>query len=110
MVTKKLRVKKSEAEELNMAKIAQGLGAKIVNIPEMSKEESADYIPVGSLVMVPEADKPSIYYFGSRMLEREQKSLDQVVGYRVLGQDEEPEFRKQLGYKSAIVVRYYGNK
>lgn len=100
----------AENKKVDIAAVAKGLGAKIVNIPEISKEESAKYEQVGSPVMVPSADKMGIYYFGSRMLESQQKSLDQIVGYRVLGQDEEPEFRKQLGYKSAIVICYYGNK
>ena len=95
---------------VDIVKIAAGLGGRVINIPEISKEEAKKYQPLGSPVMVSSADRMDIYYFGSRMLEGQQKSLDQVVGYRVLDQDEELEFREQLGHRSAIVVRYYGNK
>ena len=38
------------------------------------------------------------------------KSIDDVVGYRILDIDEEIEFREQCGNKYATVVRYYAKK
>ena len=60
--------------------------------------------------MMPEADRLYVCFFGSRMLSIYEKSLDDVVGYRVLNADEEPEFRKDCGNKYATVVRYYTKK
>ncbi|MDO8511108.1 MAG: hypothetical protein Q7S55_02995 [Nanoarchaeota archaeon] len=96
--------------KLGIAEIAAGLGAKIVNIPEISKEDSTKYEPVGSPVMVPEADKLYIYYFGSRMLSMYKKSIDDVIGYRVLDADEELQFRQDCGNKYPAVVQYYWKK
>jgi len=94
----------------NIAKIAAGLGAKIVTLPEISKEKSVKYEPVGSPVMIPEADKLFIYAFGSRMLRMYGKSIDDAVGYRVLDADEELQFRRDCGNQYSTVVQYYGKK
>lgn len=112
---KKITVIGAEMEKIDMAKIAERLGAKIANIPEISAEEAAQYEPLGSPVMVPDADRPNIYYFGSHMLQTSQKSLDDVVGYRVLDADEEKEFRQQCAEKDPSylyrpLVRYYIKK
>lgn len=95
---------------MDYAKIANGLGAKIVNLPEISKEESAKYEQAGSPVMLPTADKLYVYHNGTRMLDHYGMSLDDVVGYRVLDTDEEPEFRKDCGNEYATVVCFYTMK
>ena len=51
-----------------------------------------------------------INYYGSKMLHQQGLSIDDVVGYRILDLDEEPEFRKQRENKYATVVRYYTKK
>ena len=96
--------------KLSIAEIAGGLGAKIVNIPEISREEAEKYEPVGSPVMIPEADKLYVCHFGSRMLRTYGKSLEEVVGYRVLDADEELQFRRDCGNQYPTVVQYYGQK
>ncbi|MDP3990531.1 MAG: hypothetical protein Q8Q01_04995 [archaeon] len=40
----------------------------------------------------------------------QEKSLDDVVGYRVLDPDEEVEFREEIGKNDFTVVRYYVNR
>ena len=114
MTYRKIRVRGKTEPKVDAAMVAEGLGAKIVDISEISREDSEGYQQVGSPVMVPEADKLYIYHFGSRMLQAYQKSLDDVVGYRILDADEEPEFRKQYGNKYGNkygnVVRYYAKK
>src|SRR3989344_5646052 len=110
MVSRKIKVRGNTLPKVAYAKVAEGLGAKIVNIPEISKEDSEQYQPLGSPVMIPEADKLYVYSFGSRMLSAYGKSLDEVVGYRVLDIDEESEFRKQCKNEYATVIRYYAKK
>lgn len=83
---------------------------KIIDILQLTKEECGNkkYVSLGSPVMISEpVDKLNIYYFGSRMLRQFGKSLDDVVGYRILDPEEEPEFRKECGKFSLIVVKYY---
>lgn len=99
--------------EVSSEKVASGLRARVINIPELSKEESEKYQPIGSPVGMPTADKLYVYHFGSRMLSNyygKTISLDDVVGYRVLDQNEEVEFREEIGGKDATVVRYYVNR
>ena len=101
--------------EVSPKNIASGLGARVINIPEISKEEAEKYQSIGSPVGIPSAhaDKLSIYNFGSRMLNDyygQEKSLDDVVGYRVLDSDEEVEFREEIGNKDYVIVRYYVNR
>ena len=110
MANKKIKVRKNTRGKVDPAIVAQGLGAKIVDIPEISREEAAQYESVGSPVMVPQADKLYIYHFGSRMLSAYKRSLDEVVGYRLLDANEEVEFRKQCKNEYATVVRYYTKK
>ena len=114
---KKIKVIGAEMKKVDLAKIAERLGAKIVNIPEISAEEAAQYEPIGSPVMMPDADRLNIYHFGSRMLQAYKKSLDDVVGYRVLAADEETEFRQRCAeerndshYLHQPMVRYYSKK
>lgn len=99
--------------EVSVDKIVSVLGARVINIPEISKEEAEKYQPIGSPVGIPNADKLWVYYFGSRMLSDyygKTISLDDVVGYRVLDHNEEVEFREEIGDKYAAVVRYYVKK
>lgn len=110
MTYRRIKVRKSTTPKVDLSRVADGLGAKIITLPEISKEEAAKYEPVGSPVMVPEADKLYIYSIGSRMLSAYGKSLDDVVGYRILNVDEEQEFRKDCGNEYATVVRYYAKK
>ena len=110
MAIKKVKVRESTPPKVSVATVAAGLGTKVVEIQEISKEEAAQYEPIGSPVMMPEADKLYVCYFGSRMLRMYERSLDDVVGYRVLDMDEEPEFRKDCENQYAIAVRYYAQK
>ncbi len=101
--------------EIAHKKIASGLGAKVITLSELTKEESTSYVPLGSPVAIPSGqifsnEKPAIYYFGSQMLAQHGKSLEDVVGYRILNLDEEVEFRKENGNLSGVVVCYYGKK
>jgi len=108
--------------KVDHAIVAEGLGAEIVDILELSKQESEKYVVLGLPTVIPELN-PAIpfqaaastflgvvYYHGSKMLQQNGKSIDDVVGYRILGIDEEPEFREQCGNKYATVVRYYAKK
>lgn len=110
MVNRKIKVRGNTLPKVDLAQVAQGLGAKIVDIPELSKEESSMYEQVGSPVMMPEADKLYVCAFGSRMLGAYGKSLDDVVGYRVLDADEELEFRQDCRNQYPTVVQYYEKK
>ena len=110
MANKKIKVREKTEPKVDYATVARGLGAKIVDIPEISREESEKYEPVGSPVMVPQADKLYIFSIGSRMLGAYGRSLDEAVGYRVLDADEELEFRKDCGNEYATIVRYYAKK
>ena len=100
---------------IDRAKIARGLGATAITLLELTREESTQYNILGSPVMIPDGqdylgDKAGIYYFGSQMLARHGKSLEDVMGYRILGVDEEGEFRRECGDVSAMIVCYYGMK
>ncbi len=110
MADKKIKVLGKTLRKVDHAIIAEGLGAKIVNIPEISKEEAEQYQQLGLTLMVSDADPFSIYYLGSRHLDRQDLSIDDVVGYRILDANEEPEFRQQLKNEYATLVRYYGKK
>ncbi len=111
-MAKRIKIIGETMKKVDPKLVAHGLGAKVVNISELTKEECKDekYIPLGSPVMIPAADKLYIYHFGSRMLNQHGMSLDDVVGYRILEQDEELEFRRECGNEYATVVRYYGKK
>jgi len=82
---------------------------KIIKIPIITKKEAEQYEPLGSPVMMPLADELNVYYFGSRMLRDYGRSLDDVIGYRILGLDEETEFRQECSCFGQV-VRYYGAK
>ena len=110
MVSRKIKVRGSTLRKVDHAIVAEVLGAKIVTIPEISREEAEGYEQVGSPVMVPQADKLYIFSIGSRMLSAYGKSLDEVVGYRILDQVEEPEFRRDCGDEYATVICYYMKK
>lgn len=110
MTMGKIKLRKSTTPKVDVKKVAEGLGATIVNIPELSKKESAKYEPVGSPVMVSAPDQLYIYALGSRMLAAYETSLDDIVGYRILDADEELEFRKNCGNQYPTVVQYYGKK
>lgn len=116
-MAKKIEVTGKTLRKVDFRLVAQRLGAKIVNIPELTREECATetYVPLGSPVMMAIADKLEIYHFGSRMLSNYGLSLDDAVGYRVLDADEELEFREECGKNDLRngmmpVVRYYGRK
>ncbi|MEK6863412.1 MAG: hypothetical protein AABW53_01820 [Nanoarchaeota archaeon] len=118
-MAKKIKVTGKTLRKVDFRLVAQRLGAKIVNVPQLTKEEAenGEYVPLGSPVMMSAADKLSIYHLDSSMLQSLGKSLDEVVGYRVLDADEEKEFRQQCaeekndpGYLHMPVVRYYGRK
>ena len=110
MANKIIKLRRSTAGEVDMTKVAQGLGTKIVEIPEISKTEAEKYELLGSPVMMPEADELFVCSFDSRMLSMYGKFIDDVVGYRVLDPDEEPEFRKQCKEEYTTVVCYYAKK
>ncbi len=100
---------------MDRSKIASGLGAKVITLSELTKEESTSYVPLGSPVAIRSepifsSEKPAIYYFGSQMLAQHGKSLEDAVGYRILDLDEEIEFRRENGDRSGVVVCYYGKK
>ncbi len=102
-------------KKIDTAKVASGLGAKAISLLELTREESGQYELLGSPVMIPDGehyigDKPTIYYYGAQMLTQYGKSLEDVVGYRILDVDEEIEFREKCGNMSALVVGYYSRK
>jgi len=123
MVNKKIKVLGNTLPKVDHAIVAEGLGAE--NYPflrELTKEEAEKYEIVGLPVVIPELN-PAIppqaaastflgfvKYKGSNMLQQNGKSIEDVVGYRILGIDEELEFRDQCGNKYATVVRYYAKK
>jgi len=99
-------------KKIDTAKVASGLGAKAISLLELTREESEQYELLGSPVMIPDGqhylgDRSAIYHFGSQMLAQCDKSLDDVVGYRVLEADEGVEFRRKCGNESAMVVCYF---
>jgi|SRR3989344_5376821 len=94
-------------EKIDPGMIANSLGAKIVEIPEITEEQAEQYLALGSPVMLVAADKLYIYHLGSRMLQGYGLTLDAVVGYRILGADEETDFREKCSFKGQV-VKYYG--
>lgn len=114
---KKIEVVGKTMRKIDHKLVAQGLGARIVNIPELTREESAAeiYVPLGSPVMMASADKSNVYHYGSMMLGHCGMSLDDVAGYRILDADEETGFRQKCAKDDPSclhlpVVRYYGRK
>lgn len=102
-------------KKIDTAKVASALGAKVVTLSELTREESSPYDLLGSPVLIPEGqhylkDKHAIYHFGSQMLAQHGKSLEDVVGYRILGADEEGEFRRENEDRPGTVICYYGKK
>ena len=110
MVSRKIKVCGNTFPKIDHAKVAEGLGAKIISVPEISRKESQQYQPLGMPFMVSDNDPSLIYNIGSKMLNMYGKSLEDVVGYRILGADEELRFRRQCEHRHSIVVRYYTNK
>ncbi len=108
----------SKNEKVDIARIAAGLGAEhYLPLRELTKEEAQEYEPIGGPYLMAAADALMILRNGSSMLQALGKSLDDVVGYRILDLDEEQEFRrrcaeerKNSGYLSMPVVRYYEKK
>jgi len=122
MADKKVKVRGETLPEIDLAKVAQALGAKYSPpLPHLTKAEAEKYVRLGLPVVIelnpalPSQAATSTFlgfvkYQGSKMLQQNGGSIDEVVGYRVLGLDEEPEFRKQCGNRYATVVCYYGKK
>lgn len=104
--------------KVDYALVEKGLGAKLVNIPEISKEEAEQYKPLCSFVVrpvyaiPPSSEESIIYYFGSKELQLIGKSLDDVVGYRILSDEERQDFYQQKGVedRKLPVVCYYTKK
>ncbi len=109
-MAKKIKVIGKTLEKVDLDEIAQRLGAVRVDIPELTKTESEKYEPVGSPIMVPEADILYIYSNGHKMLSQYGISLDNIVGYRVLDSNEEQEFRKLCQDEYSPIVRFYSDK
>lgn len=120
-MARKIKDTGKTAEKIDPELVRKGLGAQIVNIPELTREETDHkgyttliiYVPLGSPVMVPAADKLNIYHYGSRMLGQYGMSLDDIAGYRILDADEEKKFRQECAEKNPSylhlpVVQYYG--
>ncbi len=129
MANKRIKVRGNTLGKVDYATVAKGLGAEIVDIPELSKQESEKYEVLGVPVVIPEltpaissqAAKSTflgfVKYHGSKMLQQNGSSIDDVIGYRVLDADEEQEFRQQCAnerndprYLTMPVVRYYKQK
>ena len=109
--------------KVDHALVAEGLGAEhFPLLRELTKEEAEKYVILGLPTVIPELNPaiPSpaaastflgfVKYQGSKMLQQNGKSIDDLVGYRVLDADEEPEFRKQCRNEYATLVRYYAKK
>jgi len=106
-----IKLSESKTPAIDAAKIAAGLGAKhYVLPPHLSREESEQYRPLGSPVLLPIANQYYIYHLGSRMLRTVGLSLDDVVGYRILDLSGESELRKRWGRESNPIACYYGNE
>ncbi|HLD39613.1 MAG TPA: hypothetical protein VJB13_00565 [Candidatus Nanoarchaeia archaeon] len=110
MVSRKIKVCGNTFPKIDHAKVAEGLGAKIISVPEISRKESQQYQPLGMPFMVSDNDPSLIYNIGAKMLQQQGFSLDDVVGYRVLDMTEELEFRRRCQYRHSTVVRYYAKK
>jgi len=119
----KIKVRGNTLPKVDHTTVAEGLGAEnYPPLPHLTKAESEKYavlgIPVVIPVLNPAIPSPaaastflgSVKYQGSKMLQQNGKSLDEVVGYRILDLEEEPEFRKKCRNQYATVVRYYAKK
>ncbi len=113
---KKIKVIGAEMKKIDMAKIAEGLGAESYSpLRELTKEEAEQCQPIGGPYLMAVADEIMILRNASSMLSKLGKHLDDVVGYRVLSADEEQEFRQQCAEKDSrylhlLMVRYYSKK
>ena len=96
-----------DTSKIDIEDIAKRMGAQVINLHRFSKEESEKYTPIGSLVTVNNAKYHLICYYGSKMLQTHKKTLEDIAGYRILGKNEEKEFKKKIPNPNAIVVRYY---
>ncbi len=87
--------------------LAKKLGAHIVNLPELTREEveANQYVLLGSPVVVPDANKSGVYYFGSKMLTQQGLSLDYVVGYVV----SPPFFQRKEELSKMYLANNYGS-
>ncbi len=102
------------AERIDIVEVVSRLGAKQVSLKALTKDDCVDLEPLGSPVIMATADMLNVCYYASRMLGAYGKSIDDVVGYRVVGLDEEVEFREACAQdgtsKNLPIVRYYGMK
>ena len=111
MVNKKVKIKESTLPKVDHATVAEGLGAEhYPPLRELTKEEAEKYEPIGGPYSIGVADEYMIRRNAGSMLAVLGKSIDDVVGYRVLDIDEESEFRKQCKNEYATVIRYYAKK
>lgn len=118
MVKRRIKVRGSTMSKVDHAKVAAELGAEhYLPLRELTKEEAQEYGPIGGPYLMAAADALMILRNGSGMLQALGKSIDDVVGYRILDLDEEQEFRRRCaeergdsGYLSMPVVRYYVKK
>ncbi|MEK6939758.1 MAG: hypothetical protein AABX31_03450 [Nanoarchaeota archaeon] len=110
MANRRIKVRGSTLPKVDHAVVAEGLGAEHSPLlRQLSKEEAQEYEPVGGPYRMEVANESMIRRNAGSMLAVLGKSIDELVGYRVLDIDEEPEFRKQCG-QYATVVRYYARK
>lgn len=113
-----LKLTDSTARKVDIATVAAGLGAEhYLPLRLLTKEEVQEYEPIGGPYIMEAADEIMILRNAGSMLSKLGKSLDEVVGYRILDADEEQEFRRQCTeqrdnprYLQMPVVRYYGKK
>ncbi|MDP3699079.1 MAG: hypothetical protein Q8R47_05835 [Nanoarchaeota archaeon] len=114
MVNRKIKVRGNTFPKVDHALVGEGLGVanhrNLFDFVELTEEQAKGYQQLGSSLMVSDVSPSLIYYLGSRHLSRQGLSMDEVVGYRVLDLDEEPEFRQQYRNEYATVVRYYAKK
>lgn len=118
MADRRIKVRESTTPKVDIAKVAAGLGAKhYPPLRQLTKEEAEQYPSIGGPYIMEVADEIMILRNAGSMLSKLGKSIDEVVGYRVLDLDEEQEFRRQCAnersdsrYLHMPVVRYYGKK
>lgn len=104
--------------KVDHALVAKGLGAEYsLLLRQLTKEEAQEYEPIGGLYLMEAADELMIRRNAGSMLAVLGKSIDDVVGYRVLDLKEEQEFRKRCAeekkdpsYLHMPLVRYYAKK
>lgn len=116
--TETIKLAPSATRKVDLAKVAGRLGAKrYLSLRELTKEEAQEYEPMGGPYLMAVADAITILRNGSSMLQALGKSIDDVVGYRILDLDEEQEFRRRCAeesrnpdYFSMPMVRYYKKK